>query len=134
MKKIIHLLLTLSILVSCAFKSNTMYTMEVTATAYNSVVGQTDGDPTITAFGDTLVPGKKYIAVSRDLLALGLKHNSEVKIEGFEGTYLVKDKMHRRWKERIDIYMGNDVKSAREWGKRKVTISFDSDLIQKAKE
>ena len=134
MKKIIHLLLTISILVSCAFKSNTMYTMEVTATAYNSVVGQTDGDPTITAFGDTLVPGKKYIAVSRDLLALGLKHNSEVKIEGFEGTYLVKDKMHRRWKERIDIYMGNDVKLAREWGKRKVTISFDSDLIQKTQE
>ncbi|GAL15331.1 hypothetical protein JCM19233_6349 [Vibrio astriarenae] len=37
--------------------------------------------------GDRLKPGMKSIAVSRDLIALGLTHNQEVRIEGFEGTY-----------------------------------------------
>ena len=32
--------------------------------------------------------------------------------------------MNKRWKKRIDIYMGTDVKKAKEWGKKKVTISY----------
>ncbi|MGC6430864.1 MAG: 3D domain-containing protein [Jejuia sp.] len=96
----------------------------VTATAYNSLKNQTDSNPNITAFGDTLQPGMKCIALSRDLLALGLKHNTPVIIEGFEGVYLVKDKMHSRWKNRIDIYMGVDVDAAKNWGKKKVCIDY----------
>lgn len=96
----------------------------VTATAYNSLVYQTDSDPHITAFGDSLKPGLKYIAVSRDLLKLGLKHNIPVKIDGLEGIYLVKDKMHSRWKNKIDIYMGVDVKAAKQWGRKKVCIDY----------
>ena len=46
------------------------------------------------------------------------------KIEGFEGIYFVKDKMHSRWKNRIDIYMGVDVKAAKEWGRKKVCIEY----------
>jgi len=102
----------------------TWQTIEVTATAYNSLAYQTQGDPSITAFGDTLVPGRKYIAVSRDLLGLGMEHNTPVKIEGFEDIYFVKDKMHRRWKNKIDIYMGTDVKEAKAWGRRKVRITY----------
>ncbi|MFZ6052761.1 hypothetical protein ABHV44_12165 [Flavobacteriales bacterium DA487] len=99
--------------------------LKVTATAYNSVNWQTKaGDPTIAAWGDTLKPGMKAIAVSRDLIDSGLVHNTEVKIKGLDGTYLVKDKMNRRWKMKIDIYMGEDVEKAREWGKKKVTISW----------
>ncbi|MDX1634686.1 MAG: hypothetical protein R3280_08620 [Marinobacter sp.] len=99
---------------------------EVTATAYNSVKAQTtiDGDPTLTAWGDTLKPGMKAIAVSRDLIDDGLTHGTEVTIEGLPGTYIVRDKMNKRWDNKIDIYMGNDVKAAREWGKRTVTISW----------
>lgn len=99
-------------------------TMQVTATAYNSLAYQTSSNPHITAFGDSLKPGLNYIAVSRDLLNKGLTHNTLVKIEGFEEIFLVKDKMNRRWRNRIDIYMGTDVKAARAWGKRKVSISY----------
>ena len=99
-------------------------TMKVTATAYNSLAYQTSSNPHITAFGDSLKPGLKYIAVSRDLLKNGLIHNTLVKIEGVEGTYLVKDKMNRRFRKRIDLYMGTDVKAAKNWGRRKVNISY----------
>lgn len=98
--------------------------LKVTATAYNSLEYQTNDNPHITAFGDSLKPGLKYIAVSRDLLALGLTHNTPVKIEGLEGIYLVKDKMHYRWKNKIDIYMGTDVKAAKHWGRKKVNIKY----------
>ena len=46
--------------------------LSVTATAYNSLPGQTHGDPRETAWGDRLEPGMKAIAVSHDLIPLGL--------------------------------------------------------------
>ena len=39
------------------------YAMEVTASAYNSLNSQTNSNPHITAFGDSLYPGLPYIAV-----------------------------------------------------------------------
>ena len=98
--------------------------IEVTATAYNSLAYQTNSNPSITAFGDSLKPGFRYIAVSRDLLDSGLIHNTQVKIQGFDSLFTVKDKMNRRWRKRIDIYMGNDVKKAKKWGKKKVNIEY----------
>lgn len=100
------------------------YGLEVTASAYNSLSYQTDGAPSIAAWGDTLKPGMKCIAVSRDLLALDFHHNMMVRIDTFPDTFYVKDKMHRRWKNRIDIYMGKDVKKAKAWGKRKLQICY----------
>lgn len=99
-------------------------TIQVTATAYNSTEAQTKkGDPTLAAWGDVLKPGMKSIAISRDFLREGiLEHNSEVMIEGLEGTYVVKDKMNKRWTRKIDIYMGLDEKAARTWGKKQVKI------------
>ena len=98
--------------------------IKVTATAYNSLAYQTNSNPNITAFGDSLKPGLRYIAVSRDLIDSGLVHNTKVKIHGFDSLFTVKDKMHRRWRKRIDIYMGNDIKKARNWGKKKVKIEY----------
>ena len=98
--------------------------VNVTASAYNSISGQTASNPKITAYGDTLKPGMRYIAVSRDLLRKGLKYNTPIIIEGFDGFFLVKDKMHRKWKNHIDIYMGNDTDSAKQWGRRKVCIDY----------
>ena len=98
--------------------------MEVMATAYNSTIAQTDGNPNITAWGDTLKPRAKSIAVSRDLIKEGLTHNTKVKIEGFKGIYVVNDKMHSKWRNKIDIYFGTDVKAAKKWGRKKVKIHF----------
>ena len=102
----------------------TWTTLKVTASAYNSVRSQTDSNPNITAFGDSLRPGMKYIAVSKDLYRKGLKHDTPVKIKGLEGVYWVKDLMQPRWKNKIDIYMGVDVKAAKKWGRKKVTIEY----------
>lgn len=66
----------------------------------------------------------KCIAVSRDLLHLGLTHNTMVIIDTFTDTFHVKDKMNKRWKNRIDIYMGLDVEKARGWGKQKINICY----------
>jgi 3D (Asp-Asp-Asp) domain-containing protein len=110
----------------CIFSCQERERLEVTATAYNSVEAQTKkGDPFTTAWGDKLEPGMKAIAVSRDLLnEYGLSYNTKVKIEGLSGTYRVLDKMNKRWKKRIDIYMGNDVEKALEWGKQEVEITW----------
>ncbi|WP_296384912.1 hypothetical protein [Winogradskyella sp.] len=97
---------------------------QVTATAYNSLAYQTSSNPHITAFGDSLKPGLRYIAVSRDLLDSGLVHNTKVKLEGFDSLFTVKDKMNKRWRKRIDIYMGIDVKKAKIWGKKKMNIEY----------
>ena len=126
----IIIILSIRILFNCKKAEAPFYnkfswnSINVTATAYNSLAYQTNSDPHITAFGDSLKPGLKYIAVSRDLLKKALKHNIPVKIEGLEGIYYVKDKMHSRWKNRIDIYMGIDVKAAKQWGRKRVCIDF----------
>lgn len=99
-------------------------TLTVNASAYNSLGYQTEGNPNIGAWGDTIDPGMKVIAVSRDLIRKGIDHNTRVSIQGFEGEYLVKDKMHPRWKNKIDIYMGEDVERARKWGRKKVDIYY----------
>ena len=86
--------------------------------------GQGLGDPTITAWGDKLEPGMRVIGVSPDLIEMGLDHGTQVRIDGFSETYTVRDKTHGRFQRRIDIYMGQDVKAAKEWGNRTVTIRW----------
>ncbi len=111
--------------VSCDEDKDYVWKSRVVAvSAYNSTIAQTDGMPTLAAWSDTLVPGMKAIAVSRDLIALGLDHNTQVKIEGLDGVFLVKDKMASRMKNKIDIYMGNDIEKAREWGTQKLKIQY----------
>ena len=94
----------------------------VTATAFNSLPKQGQGNPNVGAWGDRITPGVNAIAVSDDLVSLGLTRGTKVRIEGMKNEYVVLDRMPARWKKRIDIYMGNDVKAARAWGKRDVNI------------
>lgn len=98
--------------------------IEVTATAYTSRVSETSGDPYRAAWNNKLSPGEKAIAVSRDLLKLGLTNGAAVEIEGLPGVYTVRDKMNKRWRRRIDIYMGNDLERALEWGKQEVVVRW----------
>lgn len=99
-------------------------TMTVDATAYNSVAGQTDDDPWVAAWNNRLRPGQKVIAVSRDLEKHGLTNGAKVKIEGLPGTYTVRDRMNKRFKNRIDVWMEKDIKKARKWGKKKLKLSL----------
>lgn len=101
------------------------HSLEVTATAYTSSPEEMDSTPNLAAWGDELKEGTKAIAVSRDLIDAGLTHNTRVKISGLRGRYVVLDKMNKRWKKKIDIYMGNDIKKARQWGVQKVVIYWD---------
>jgi 3D (Asp-Asp-Asp) domain-containing protein len=101
--------------------------MEVRATAYNSVPEQTDDTPDEGAWGDILDPEIKSIAVSRDLLEMGLTKNTIVEIEGLPGKYLVLDKMNSRWEKKIDIFMGKDVDQALQWGIQTVTIKWEAE-------
>ena len=126
-KKIYTLLIIVALVFACkkeVAKDCELRSYKVVATAYNSLAYQTSSNPNITAFGDSLRPGLRYIAVSRDLLDSGLVYNTKVKIEGFDSLFTVKDKMNRRWRKRIDIYMGIDVKKAKKWGKKNVTIQY----------
>ena len=100
------------------------HVLRVTSSAYTSCKRETDSTPYLAAWNNRLKPGVKSIAVSRDLLKLGLKNGSYVTIDGLKGKYKVLDKMHKRWTKKIDIYMGCNLKRARRWGKRKVTIRW----------
>lgn len=125
MYKVYFILIPL-LLNSCKERSKIDYhQLKVSASAYNSVAWQTKAiNPNIAAWGDTLKSGMKAIAVSRDLIDSGLVHNTKVLIEGFQDTFLVKDKMHHRWQKKIDIYMGEDIAKAKKWGNKKVVIRW----------
>ncbi|WP_319764313.1 hypothetical protein [Maridesulfovibrio sp.] len=127
MNKLCNLVLIIAalFLFSGCIGDDNAVTMKVTSTAYTSHVDQTSAHPFLGAWGDELKPGMKCIAVSRDLIAKGLTHDTKVKIEGLSGEYLIKDKMNKRWTNKIDIYMGLDTKAAKDWGKREVTIIFE---------
>jgi 3D (Asp-Asp-Asp) domain-containing protein len=97
-------------------------TLRVTATAFNSLPSQGQGNPSIGAWGDRIKPGVNAVAVSVDLESMGLARGTRLKIEGLKSEFVVLDRMPAKWKRRIDIYMGNDVRAARAWGKRDVAI------------
>ncbi len=99
--------------------------LRVTATAYSSHSGQTDSTPFLAAWNNRLRPGMKIIAVSRDMLTrYGMRNGTRVRIGGLRGYYTVRDKMNKRYKKRIDIYMGLDRRRALRWGRRSVTIYY----------
>lgn len=127
MTRLYFFLLALLVFIACNKKVEDPYIwkeIEVKVTAYNSLQYQTSTNPAIAAWGDSLKPGMNCIAVSRDLIKLGLNHNTPVKIQGLDSVYLVKDKMHRRKRNQIDIYMGKDVKKAKNWGVKRLKIKY----------
>lgn len=127
MKRSCAYLIVFVLLLSSCLRSDDEYVwmpLDVMATAYNFVPSQTQGDPFIAAWGDSLDVNTPSIAVSKNLIALGLKRNTPVKIEGFEEVFLVRDKMNSRFINRIDIYMGDDVAKAKEWGAKELTIHY----------
>ncbi len=97
--------------------------LRVTATAYSSHRSQTDKTPFLAAWNNRLRPGMKIIAVSRDMLTrYGMKNGTKVRIAGLPGVYRVRDKMNKRYRKRIDIYMGLNKRKALRWGRRSIVI------------
>ena len=81
----------------------------VTLTTYSVSEGETDSTPLITASGFKINPNNpkrhRIIAVSRDLKRK-YKFGQKVRIEGagkYNGIYTIRDLMHHRWKNKIDI-------------------------------
>lgn len=98
-------------------------TLTVTATAYLARSAKRKR-PTRGAWGDALDPDARVVAVSADLVELGLTRGARLRIEGLEGEFVVMDRMHARVKKTIDIFFGHDQKAARHWGRRSLTISW----------
>jgi len=122
--KICGLLSTLIAPLAIASPDEAPRFLSVTATAYNSVEAQTNSDPWTAAWGDRLRNGMKVIAVSRDLLAMGLDRGTVVEIDGLDGEYVVLDKMNKRWERKIDVYFGDDIAAARSFGSRSVILRW----------
>jgi len=99
--------------------------LSVTATAYTSHRGQTDSTPFLAAWNNRIRPGMKVIAVSRDLIyRYGITNGSKVRISGLSGIYTVRDKMNKKWRHKIDIYMGTSRWKALRWGRRRVMLYY----------
>ncbi|MEA3492977.1 MAG: 3D domain-containing protein [Candidatus Margulisiibacteriota bacterium] len=82
------------------------------ATAYNSMEWQCDSTPWITASGTRCREG----VIATNALPFGTK----VLIEGFgDQVFVVEDRMNRRYKKRIDIWM-REYNDALKFGKRKI--------------
>ena len=97
--------------------------LRVTATAYTSHPDQTDSTPFLAAWNNRIRPGMKIIAVSPDLIKkYKLTNGVKVRIKGLKGVFTVRDKMNKKFKRRIDIYMGLNKKKALEWGKKEITL------------
>jgi LysM repeat protein len=56
------------------------------------------------------------------LTRYGMKNGTKVRIAGLSGIYRVRDKMNKRYRKRIDIYMGVNRRKALRWGRRSVVI------------
>ena len=76
------------------------------------------------AWGDALTDDVNAVAVSPDLLEMGLDRGDLITIEGLPGQYKVLDVMHGRHDKTIDIFYGDDRCGALQWGKRTLTITW----------
>lgn len=96
----------------------------VTATVYNAMPEQTNSEPLITASGFVIDKDSfpNIIAVSRDL-ERKFPMGSKVRISGtsHDGVYYVRDRMHRRWRKKIDILVPDSIKQGK-WKKVSVVL------------
>ena len=84
----------------------------VSVTTYSPTIEQTDSTPLITASGYKINPAnpkrQRIIAVSRDLKRK-YKFGKKVRITGIgklSGTYTIRDVMNKRYKNKVDILIG----------------------------
>ena len=90
--------------------------VKTTATAYNSLENQTDSTPWVTASGTKCRSG----VIACNFLPIGTK----VWIKGFgHKIFVVEDRMHKRFSDRIDIWMESHHEAIK-FGKKQVLIAY----------
>src|SRR3989339_21845 len=88
------------------------YSGQIVATAFNSLEGQTDSTPWITASGTRCREG----VIASNFLPMGTK----VLIEGFGNqVFTVEDRMNKRYYKKIDIWFRH-YNDARKFGIKKI--------------
>ncbi len=93
--------------------------LTVTVTAYSSSPDETDDDPFVTAAGTAVRDG----VVATNMLPFGTK----VRIPELFGekVFVVEDRMHRRFSDRVDIWFPSK-RGALQFGKKIAFIEFES--------
>ncbi len=93
------------------------YTISVPTSAYNSLPGQTDSTPFITASGSTTRHG----VLAANFLPIGTR----VTIPEIYGdqVFIVEDRMNSRYTYRVDIWMEH-LSDARQFGVKTVTMNI----------
>ena len=88
----------------------------VTATIYHADPKQCNADYLTTAsmkkINASNPQGHRWIAVSRDLEALGFTFDTDVAVEcccPLDGVWTVQDRMNKRWEKRIDFLVNKDI-------------------------
>jgi len=94
-------------------------TVKKVVTAYNSIPEQTDATPEIAANGENIM----RLYEKGDLTcAASMPFGTKLEVPGF-GTCVVRDRLAKKYSDRVDIHMGKDIASAWKWGKRTLEVS-----------
>lgn len=107
-------------------KSDPNPVIPVTVTAYSPTVEECDSDPYITAYQKPVREGT--IAISRDLES-EFRLGDKVHIEGL-GVFEVWDRMHPRWKKRVDIFFHDTDKAVSFGIKQTQMIKMEKTVLQ----
>lgn len=91
--------------------------MELTVTGYSSSYDETDDDPHITASGSETRDG----IVATNLLPFGTK--VRIPEEFGDRVFVVEDRMHRRFSDRVDIWFPSK-SEAKQFGKKNLEIEI----------
>jgi 3D (Asp-Asp-Asp) domain-containing protein len=88
--------------------------------AYNSVPEQTDSTPCISADGTDIC--KRHKKGECIVASNAYPLNTRLRIENI-GDCIVADRTHPRFRHRVDLFMDKDVRGAKNFGVRKLTIA-----------
>ncbi len=90
--------------------------VDVIASCYQAVKGQTDSTPLITADGTKIGKdpySQRIAAISRDLLDKGFSMGDTIRVEGteiYDGLWVIHDKMNKRFTNKIDLLVNEGMK------------------------
>lgn len=106
---------------SSVIRSGWYHAVTTTVTAYTSRRIETDDTPCLAAKGHDIC--RLYAAGTKVCASNAHPIGTVLYVPGY-GRCVVLDRMNRRYRDRVDVYMGRDVQAAREWGKRTLAVEI----------